>query len=258
MTGSVPPAAGDQYRDLADDYEWLVPDEHVEAEAVLDRLGDRFAARTDPTVLDCACGVGADAVALARRGHRVWGSDGSEAMVRAARRRVAEAGVEVPLRVCRWKDLPGTFDQRFDLVLCLGNSVSHLRAEEMIVSFQGMAGVLGPGGLMVVNARNWEKLRRERRRLTFPDRVLQRDGRRCVPLYVWSYAPEWESAHEVEIIFLVDTDGSLAARRHKLTFWPFRVGDLRDRLETSGLRVLDDTYRTDGDWYEVVAEKPSG
>jgi SAM-dependent methyltransferase len=254
----VPSTADDQYRDLADDYEWLVPDGHVEAEAVLERLGSRFAALTDPAILDCACGVGADAVALARRGYRVWGSDGSAAMVAAARRRAAEAGVPVALRVCRWQDLPRSFDEHFDLVLCLGNSVSHLRTWDMVESFRGMAEVLEPTGTLVVNARNWEKLRRERRRLTFPDRVLERDGRRCVPLYVWSHAPEWESAHEVEIVLLVDTDGSLEARRHELTFWPFRVGQLRDRLETVGLRVVDDTYHPDADWYEVVAEKPSG
>ena len=253
----MPDAAGDQYTTLAEDYHWLVPTGHAEAESVLDRHAHRLAAFADPAILDCACGVGADAVALARRGHRVWASDGSEAMVAEARRRVAGAGVEVPLRVSRWEELTGSFDERFDLVLCLGNSVSHLPAGAMIDAFGGMAGVLGPRGLLVVNARNWEKLRREQPRLTFPERVLERDGRRCVPLYVWSYATEWGAAHHVEIVVLVDTDGSLEARRHELTFWPFRVGALRARLAAAGLRVVDDTYRPEADWYEVVAEKPA-
>ena len=251
-------AAGDQYGPLAEDYHWLVPDGRVEVEAVLDRHGHRLAAVPDPAILDCACGVGADAVALARRGYRVWASDGSPAMVGEARRRVAEAGIDVPLRVCRWQELPGSFDERFDLLLCLGNSVSHLAASAMRDAFRGMAAVLAPGGLVVVNARNWEKLRRQRPRLTFPERVLERDGRRCVPLYVWSYGPEWEAPHHVEIVFVVETDGSLEARRHELTFWPFRVDDLRARLAATGLLVVDDTYRPDADWYEVVAERPAG
>jgi glycine/sarcosine N-methyltransferase len=251
----VPSSSTDQYAALAEDYHWLVPDGRVEAEAVLDRHRHRLAAVADPRILDCACGVGADAVALVRRGHPVWGSDGSEAMVAEARKRCAEAGVDLPLAVCRWQDLPRCFAERFDLVLCLGNSVSHLGAENMVEAFGGMAGVLDDDGLLVVNARNWEKLRREQPRLTFPERVLQRGDRRCLPLYVWTYGAGWHTPHRVEIVFLVESDGRLEAHRHELTFWPFRVGDLRDRLAAAGLRVVDDTYRSEADWYEVVAEK---
>ncbi len=249
-------SAEEEYRSLATDYEWLVPQGPVEAEAVLDRHGHRLAAFVDPKILDCACGVGADAVALARRGYRVWGSDGSEAMLAKARQRITEAGLELPLEVCRWQDLPGCFEERFDFMLCLGNSVSHLQGDDMIEAFRGMAAVLGPGGLLVVNARNWEKLRREQPPLTFPEQVLQRDGRRCIPLYVWSYAADWDGLHRVDIVFLFETDGRLKGRRHELTFWPFRLGDLRDRLAAGGLRVVDDTYRPEADWYEVVAERP--
>jgi glycine/sarcosine N-methyltransferase len=255
LTGGVPPAADDQYAALAEDYDWLVPEGGSEAVAVLERHRLRLAAAADPTILDCACGVGADAVALARQGYRVWGSDGSDAMVARARERTAEAGVDTPLRVSRWQDLPRCFPERFELVLCLGNSVSHLPGEDMVDAFGGMAGVLGDDGVLVVNARNWEKLRRDRRRLTFPERVLERGDRRCVPLYVWTYDDSWDAPHHVEIVFLVESDGRLEAHRHELTFWPFRVGDLRERLAAAGLRVVDDTYRPEADWYEVVAEK---
>ncbi len=255
LTGGVPPADRDQYAALAEDYHWLVPEGHAEALAVLERHRDRVSAFPRPSILDCACGVGADAVALGRRGYQVSASDGSEAMVAEARKRVAEARVDVPVRVARWEDLPRCFAERFGLVLCLGNSVSHLPADAMVHAFGGMAGVLAEGGLLVVNARNWEKLRRDRPRLTFPERVRERNGRRCVPLYVWSYGDEWESPHHVEIVFLVETGRSLDARRHELTFWPFRVDDLRDRLAAAGLRVVDHTYRPEADWYEVVAER---
>ncbi len=251
----MPASADEEYRSLVADYEWLVPDGKVEAEAVLDRHGHRLAAFTDPKVLDCACGVGADAIALARRGFRVWGSDGSEAMLAKARERVAEAGLDLPLEICHWEDLPGCFDERFDFMLCLGNSVSHLQGDEMVEAFRGMAAVLAPGGLLVVNARNWEKLRREQPRVTFPPRVLERDGRRCVPLYVWNHGDGWEAPHHVDIVFLFETDGELKGRRHQLTLWPFRLGELGDRLASAGLQVVDDTYHPDADWYEVVAEK---
>ncbi len=237
---------GDDYAALAADYHWLESGE-ANALAVVDRQG------TGGRILDCACGTGTDAVALARAGHEVWASDGSPAMVDAARRRVAGAEVDVPVELCRWDDLPGRFPERFELVLCLGNSISHLRGDEAVPAFRGMAGVLAGGGRLVLNARNWEKLRRDRPRLTFPDRVVERQGRRCVPVYIWSYGEEWGAAHGVEIAFVVESSGHVAVRRHELIFWPFRRVELHARLRDAGLRVVAETYEPEADWYEVVA-----
>jgi SAM-dependent methyltransferase len=241
-------AGADGYTTLAADYHWLEPAE-PHAPTVVGRHagGER--------ILDCACGTGTDAVALARAGHRVWASDGSEAMVEAARRRVAEAGVDVPVQACRWDDLPARLPAPFDLVLCLGNSISHLPPDQAVPAFRGMAGVLGAGGRLILNARNWEKLRRDRPRLTFPDRVVERPGRRCVPLYIWSYGEDWGTEHGVEIAFVVESSGRLAVRRHELTFWPFRRADLHGRLHDAGLRVAADDWDAEADWYEVVAER---
>jgi glycine/sarcosine N-methyltransferase len=242
-----PNAADDGYATLAADYHWLEP-EDAHALAVVGRHG---AGRS--RILDCACGTGTDAVALARAGHRVSATDGSEAMVAAARRRVAEAGVDVAVGMCRWDDLPGRLPGPFELVLCLGNSISHLPGDRAGSAFRGMAGVLAPGGRLVLNARNWEKLRRDRPRLTSPERVVERDGRRCVPLYIWSYGDDWADEHAVEIAFVVESSDRLAVSRHELTFWPFRRTDLHARLRDAGLRVVNDDYDPEADWYEVVA-----
>lgn len=246
MTG---PGA-DDYAGLAADYHWLESGQ-ANALSVVARHGG------GTRILDCACGTGTDAVALSRSGHRVWASDGSAAMVDAARRRVTGAGVDVPVEQCRWRELPGRFPEPFDLVLCLGNSISHLGGDEMVASFRGMAGVLAGGGRLVLNARNWEKLRRDRPRLTYPDQVVEREGRRCVPLYIWSFPEDWAAPHGVEIAFLVESSGRLTVHRHELAFWPFRRTDLHARLEAAGLEVVSDDHDPEADWYEVVA-RPRG
>ncbi|HWC12638.1 MAG TPA: class I SAM-dependent methyltransferase [Acidimicrobiales bacterium] len=241
----------DDYATLAADYHWLERDE-AHALAVVGRHGG------GERILDCACGTGTDVVALARAGHRVWASDGSGAMVEAARRRIAGAGVRVTAEECRWAELPGRFREPFDLVLCLGNSISHLRPDQRAPAFRGMAGVLAGGGRLVLNARNWEKLRRDRPRLTFPEEVVEREGRRCVPLYIWSYGDGWDAEHGVEIAFVVEASGRVDVRRHPLTFWPFTAADLHARLDEAGLRVVADDHDPEADWYEVVAERRGG
>ena len=244
----------DGYATLATDYHWLRSEESVLA--VLARHAGGSASGRDARILDCACGIGTDAITLANDGREVWASDGSAAMVAEARRRTAAAGVPVPVEVCRWDGLPDRFGERFDLVLCLGNSISHVGRTGMTPAFEGMASVLADGGRLIVNARNWEKLRRDRPRLTSRDRVVEGEGGHCVPIYLWRFASGWDEPHGVEIVLVIETAGSVAVRTHELTFWPFRLVDVRRCLERAGLRVVGDNHHPEADWYEVVAEKP--
>jgi SAM-dependent methyltransferase len=83
-------------------------------EAVWRRLAARFAA--GDRVLELACGTGEDALHLARRGVRVTALDASPAMVEAARRKAAAAGLEglVEVQQMDVEDLAGVRAQPFD------------------------------------------------------------------------------------------------------------------------------------------------
>lgn len=67
--------------------------------AVWRRLDARFAA--GDRVFELACGTGEDALHLARRGVHVLATDGAEAMVAAARRKIAAAGLAAAVEVRR-------------------------------------------------------------------------------------------------------------------------------------------------------------
>ncbi|PWI45108.1 transferase [Streptomyces sp. ICBB 8177] len=78
-------------------------------------------------VLDIGCGTGDNAVFLAGRGHRVTGVDGSPHAIERARRRAAEADVDVEFLVgdaARLDDVP----HRFDTVL--SSALYHCLPEE--------------------------------------------------------------------------------------------------------------------------------
>jgi len=66
-------------------------------------------------VLDCARGIGADAMALARAGLVVTASDGSQAMVAEARRRAEQYGTAMTVTQSQWQDLPNRVPGPFDL-----------------------------------------------------------------------------------------------------------------------------------------------
>ena len=250
------------YDPMSEDYHWITPDELLFGDAFVERHQDLLASLPpDASILDCACGIGSDAIALASRGYAVHGTDASPGLVDQARIRAEEAGVEVRFAACRWEELPERFpDERFDLVLCLGNSISHSPDEgAMLRSLGAMRDVLKDGGTLVVDSRNWEKLRRERPRFSTPDRVMERDGKRCVTIRIWGFPDRWEEPHAMDVALLfLDEDGGVTHRLHKISYQPVRVETLRNRLEEAGLAHAQTDYAEDADWYEVWAQRPNG
>jgi SAM-dependent methyltransferase len=115
-----------EYDALALDYHWLVADQILAGESFLARhrsLVDSLSAGA--RILDCACGIGSAAIGLARRGYQVTASDASGSMVAEAERRAKVAVLDINFATCQWGDLPSRFNDPFDLVLCVGNSISH-------------------------------------------------------------------------------------------------------------------------------------
>ena len=244
------------YDSFAADYHWIYSEDHISGEGFLRRYRDVLAALPAGTeVLDCACGTGLEALALARGGFRVSASDASEGMVARARRLLADAGVEVQVECCTWDGLPSAFQTRYDAVFCTGNSVAHTEGTvAMVTAFAGMREVLRSGGVLVVESRDWEQMYAQRPRLEVRDHVAVRDGVRGLALYVWTIPATWGEPCTAEIVLLLDDGASLAHRLVELRFTPYRRAELTERLEAAGfedLKVVDDRPG----WYFVTARR---
>ncbi|MDI7275540.1 MAG: class I SAM-dependent methyltransferase [Anaerolineae bacterium] len=124
-----------------------------------------FRERGARRVLDAACGTGQHALALARRGYEAVGADLSSGMIAAARALAAGAGLSVPFVVAGFGQLAQAISGPFDAVLCLGNSLPHLLdASAVRAGLADFALLLAPGGLLVIQNRNYDRVcaRRER------------------------------------------------------------------------------------------------
>jgi SAM-dependent methyltransferase len=209
----------------------------------------------DAWILDCACGTGTLALALARYGYSVVAADASEGMVRVAKERAAREGIIVQFQVCPWDRLPQEMSQKFRLALCCGNSIGHCRDErEMLRSLRGMRSVLEEDGLLVIDTRNWEKLLAERPRYThFGPRI--RGGKRCVPIYAWHWLADGGKTLCVDVILPVEQDGKVDLRVYPITYCAFRLADLEARLAEAGFAVQENSYSKECGEYRVVAKK---
>jgi SAM-dependent methyltransferase len=95
-------------------------------------------------------------------------------MVDRARENAARVGVEVPFRVAGLGEL-AALGETFDAAICLGNSLPHLLTDEALaLALADFAAVLRPGGLLVVQNRNFDRVWAERERFMPPQ--AHRDG----------------------------------------------------------------------------------
>ncbi len=247
----------DCYRDLAVDYDWLYDDDALTGGFAITRpaVADLLQ-RAGPgcAVLDAACGTGVDAVALTRRGFHVRAADGSGAMVGAAAARFRREGLAIPVQQCLWADLPGTIDERFDVVLCTGNALVHATGRDaMVRALTGLRRMARPGGHVVIHSRNWEKLHAERRIVQVANRVRARGGRRCVVLYAWEVPDRLDQEHIAHIVFVFEDGDRIEPHEYRIPLLPVTLGELRERLELAGLREVGTDFGHSADEYVVIA-----
>jgi glycine/sarcosine N-methyltransferase len=246
----------DPYRDLAADYDWIFDDSALAGGAAINLPATaRLLQRVSPgcAVLDAACGTGLDAAVLARRGFSVRAADGSAAMVEGAAARFRREALAIPVQRCLWADLPAAIDERFDVVLCTGNALVHaIGRDAMVRALIGLRRMARPGGHVVIDSRNWEKLHAERRIVQVMDRVRMRDGRRCVVLYAWEIPDRLDEEHVARLVFLFEDGDRIEPHEYRLSFRPFTLGELRERLALAGLQEVDTDYGETVDRYAVI------
>jgi glycine/sarcosine N-methyltransferase len=248
----------DSYATLATDYDWLFDDEVMaDGGAIRQPAAARLLGRVSPgsAVLDAACGTGIDAAVLARRGFTVSASDGSGAMTEVAAARFGREQLAVPVLHCRWADLPAATSERFDVVLCTGNALVHAAGRAaMVAALAGLRRMVRPGGHVVVDSRNWEKLHARRQIVQMASRVVARGGRRCLVFYAWEIPARFGSEHVAHLVFVFGDGDQVEPHEYVISFRPYTIGELRERLELAGLREVDTDYNASGDRYAVVAE----
>ncbi|MGB6974656.1 MAG: class I SAM-dependent methyltransferase [Terracidiphilus sp.] len=227
------------YDDLADYYHLIYEnwDRSIERQASV--LGPMLETRigTAPLrILDCACGIGTQAIGIAGRGHTVVATDLSHAAVRRAEDETRKRGLNMEFHVADMRDLSALPESVFDAVLVGDNSLPHLLSDgDLRQALKSIAIRLNPGGILLATIRDYDSLLNIRPSFQGPTFYLDGGTRRIVH-QVW----DWDENQYVVHLYLTWNSDSFWMTKHYATrYRALKRKELTENLSSSGFHAIE-------------------
>ena len=212
--------------------------------------------------LDCAVGTGQMLLPLAKMGYNVTGTDINQNMLNKANINFSQNKVSANFHVCDFRNLKDKLKYEYDCVLCSGNSIGHVKNEDIETVIKSMDSVLRPGGMLFIDSKNWEKVLRKKQRFYLFNPAI-RDRGRVNYIQIWDYNSDGSILFNY-LIFEEIENKIVSKRQFYEFYYPFSIDLILDALkELRYLNInvckLGDTTQKELDkidWYAIIAEKP--
>lgn len=233
------------YDGLAGSYDLMFPDWDASMARQAAQLSEFIPAGA--RVLDCACGMGTQAIGLARLGYDVVGSDLSPGLIARARVEASARDVSLPVFVADMRSLPFA-DDSFDVVLAADNALPHLlTSDDMLAALREMRRVLRPGGRLLISTRDYDAIRRDRPLSTLPSVGPGRT--------VWFQLWHWDGdQYELEMFQLHEADAWRAVVS-KARYWAITRYEITELVERAGFGYAEWLLRA---YYHPLMVAPNG
>jgi 2-polyprenyl-3-methyl-5-hydroxy-6-metoxy-1,4-benzoquinol methylase len=230
ITQSFYDSMASQYDKFYQDWQSATREEAAFLRGIFERSGFDASAR----ILDCACGIGTQAIGLAALGYDVTASDISAGELREAEKRAAENGVSLCLRQADFRSLEDSFSERFDIVIAMDNALPHmLTAADLKAAVQSIAGLLREGGLFVASIRDYDRLLSEKPAYSAPY-VHKTDQGQRVLFQTW----DWHGENYRFIQYIIEDAGTPEIQKFECEYRAVRRAELTACLREAGFREV--------------------
>lgn len=209
-------------------------------------------------VLVPACGVGTQAIPLAKLGYEVVATDPSQGMLDKAYQYAAEHDIEdgkLRLQRAAFHELPDSVSGPFDAVVCKGNALPHLLSDEEIeTALLTFYELLRPGGVLVLGMRDFDPFMQHRPRFLPGFDHEQDDGSEFITFEIW----EWDEGPPIiatQNLYMVQGQPeNLQTIKRTVRFRPLSVDEVKVVLLELN---FEDMGEYPDRWEQVVyARKP--
>ena len=248
------------YDPLADYYHLIFEDwdASIERQArVLDALLASHIGPCPIKILDCACGIGTQALGLAGRGHRVVASDLSPQAIQRATLEAKARGLEVEFHVSDMTDLCEVSETDFDVVAALDNALPHLSKEQLEKAASAMRKKIRPGGFFLASIRDYDLLICERPSIQGPTFYGAKGNRRIVH-QLWDWIED--DRYILHLYITQHTGGEGWVSNHFVSEYRCLLrAELTDILASAGFEKIRWLFPSETGFYQpIVTARCSG
>lgn len=244
------------YDNLASQYDKLFSDwqETTKEQAIiLDKLFSAEGFDKSAQILDCACGIGTQAIGLASIGYNVTASDISNAEIAQAKERALQNNADITFEIADFRELEKIFSKQFDIIIAMDNALPHmLTSDDLESAVKSIVGRLASGGIFVASIRDYDELLRNKPPYS-PPYIHKTDEGQRVSFQVW----EWEDENYKLTQYIIDDEKTLQVSKFDCEYRATRRQELTDMLLRYGCSDVQWKFPEDMTFYQpiVVARK---
>ena len=244
------------YDDMASQYEKLFLDWQSstrEQAVILDRIFKDHGFDRNAHILDCACGIGTQAIGLAALGYQVSASDISDGELAEARERAKNNCVQIRFEHADFRHLSDVFTEQFDIVIAMDNALPHmLTRTDLEAAIKSILGQTKDGGIFMASIRDYDRLLEKKPSYSTPY-IHKTDKGQRVSFQTWV----WDDDRYHLTQYIIDDEESLQISKFECDYRATRRDELTNLFLMNGCNDITWKMPEETGFYQpiVIARK---
>lgn len=239
------------YDDMATQYDMLFQDwlEATKVQAkILDKIITSYSFNKNVKLLDCACGIGTQAIGLAMLGYNVTASDLSDGELKEAEKRAKENGVNISFKQANFCKLSESFSQKFDIIIAMDNALPHmLSKEDLHCAIQSISNQTDKGGIFIASIRDYDELLKHKPHYSTPY-IHKTDNGQKVSFQTW----EWFDENYKFTQYIIDDEKSLSIGKFNCEYRAVKREELTQHLLSCGFSKVEWKFPEETEFYQPI------
>ena len=244
------------YDNMAAHYDKLFLDWNAESKAqavLLQGIFQKSGYGKNATILDCACGIGTQAIGLSALGYNVTASDISDGELAEAIKRASNAKVDIQFRKADFCALSKVFSEKFDIVIAMDNALPHMMTgEDLSKAVKSIANQIKENGIFVGSIRDYDALLQNKPPYS-PPYIYETDRGKRVSFQTWF----WDGDRYKLTQYIIDDGETLKTDKFECEYRATRREELTDLFTANGCKEVIWIFPEETGFYQpiIIAKK---